>query len=74
MEANAEETRSIKPKATGGYTHGVLGCYLNSKRDNSLSFYKTPQDKTLRRKWINAISFHKSSSIENDLRAVFTTR
>ena len=33
----------------GGFTCCVPGCFRNSRKDQSLSFYRIPKDKTLRR-------------------------
>ena len=40
----------------GGITCCVPECYNNNKRNKDLSFYVIPADKTLRKKWLNAIS------------------
>ena len=40
----------------GGITCCVPLCYNNNKRNNELSFYVIPSEKTLRQKWLNAIS------------------
>jgi len=40
----------------GGFTCCVPGCFNNSKKDQTLSFYRIPKDKTLRKAWLHKIS------------------
>ena len=47
---------SSKKSKGGGITCCVLECYNNSKRDKTLSWYKLPSDKKLRKQWLAKIS------------------
>ena len=40
----------------GGFTFCVPGCFKYSKKDQTLSFYRIPKDKTLRKAWLHKIS------------------
>ena len=40
----------------GGFTCCVPGCFSNSKRDLTLSFYGFPKEKKLRSRWLHKIS------------------
>ena len=43
-------------RSGGGFTCCVPGCFTNSKRDTHLSFYVSPKEKNLRRRWLHLIS------------------
>ena len=56
LQDDVNKPGNSKESKGGGITCSVPECYNNSKRDKTLSWYKLPSDKNLRKQWLAKIS------------------